>query len=358
MVQVPETIGEITPAWLSGALAEGGLSGATVSEVEATRIGEGVGFMGALHRLTISYDAAPEGAPSSLIAKMPTDDPGGRTMGSMLRLYEKESGFYRHLAADCPAPVARCAYNGVDADAQRWCLLLEDLADHTPGDQLRCLDLDETIERIDLMARIHAAWSDGRADRHTWLPRLDDPSSAGMVAMFPDAYPITMDRYGHVIPDSMKDWGPRFAPTAMEWVTDFATQPGTIVHGDFRTDNFMIGPDGTSVLVDWQLASRCPGAYDLYYFLAMCPDPDLRDAALDDLIDRYLDQLAANGATPPDRDTLVHQMRGLGLWFSVLGIVTFSMVDPANERGTELFLSMWARGIQLAERIDLEPALP
>jgi hypothetical protein len=357
-VEVPSEAGEITTEWLSVALAEGGLAGAAVSGIEATRIGEGVGFMGELHRLAITYADAPDGAPTSVIAKMPTADPGGRTMGTMLRLYEKESGFYRHLSADCPAPTAGCFYNGAEPEAQKWCLLLEDLADHEPGDQLRPRTLDETVAMITTLARIHATWSDGRADVHEWLPKVDDPCSAGMVAMFDDAYPVTMERYSHVIPAYMHDWGPRFAPTALDWIADFAAQPGTIVHGDYRTDNFLFAADGSSVLLDWQLASRGPGAYDLYYFLAMSPDPDVVCEHFDMLVDLYLAELAAGGATPPPRDVLLDQMRGIGLWFTVLGIVTFSMIDPANTRGEELFLSMWRRGFQVAERLDLAPALP
>ena len=86
-VGVPVEAEDLTPEWLSGALAEGGLPGAVVSDVSATRIGEGVGFIGQIHRLELTYESQPDGAPESVIAKMPTSDPGGRMIGTMMRLY-------------------------------------------------------------------------------------------------------------------------------------------------------------------------------------------------------------------------------------------------------------------------------
>lgn len=362
-VVVASEIEHLTPEWLTAALGEGGVE-AEVAAVSSSRIGEGVGFIGQLHRLQITYAdpaaAGRAGAPPTLIAKMPTSDPGGRFMGTMLRLYEKESGFYRHLAHRTPLRVPKCFYNGAEPEAQQWCLLLEDMHTYHPGDQLVPRDLRETEMLVRAMARLHATWSGGRADELDWLPRIDDPSMTMMIPMFDDAVGPAMDRYGHLVPEEMHDWGPRFRPHAEAWVTDFASQPGTVIHGDYRTDNVVFSPtdpDDFAVL-DWQLTSRSPGAYDLYYFLAMCPAPEVSCGRFDELVDLYLGELKAAGGTAPARDVLITQMRGIGLFFTVLGVVTLSQIDPANARGEELFLSMWRRGLDLAERIDLRPALP
>ena len=287
----PVEVEDLTPEWLSDALGEG----AAVSSVGATRIGEGVGFIGQIHRLALTYEHRPAGAPDTVIAKMPTSDPGGRMIGTMLRLYEKESGFYRHLVDDCPLTVPRCFHNSADPDAGNWCLLLEDLHGLTPGDQLTPRAHDEMLGEIEMLGRLHAAWSDGRADNHQWLPDLADPSSAGMMAMFDDAYPVTMERYSHVIPAHMHDWGPRWAPGAMDWVTGFAASPGTIIHGDYRTDNFMFGDNGSVTVLDWQLASRSPGAYDLQYYLSISADPDMVTADLEGLVEHYRSSMIAAG---------------------------------------------------------------
>ena len=353
-IGVPVEVDDLSPEWLSAALGDG----VVVSGVESTRIGEGVGFIGQIHRLALTYDERPDGAPDTVIAKMPTSDPGGRMIGTMLRLYEKESGFYQHLVDDCPLTVPHCFHNSADPEAGDWCLLLEDLGHLEAGDQLTLRTHDEMLTEIEMLGRLHAAWSDGRADAHQWLPDLADPSSAGMMAMFDDAYPVTMERYGHVIPEHMHDWGPRWAPGAMDWVADFAASPGTIIHGDYRTDNFMFGADGAATVLDWQLATRCPGAYDLHYYLSLSADPDIVDDHFDSLIEHYRTSMIAAGGTPPETEALLDQMRGVGMWMTCLGIVNFSQIDPTNERGEELFLSMWKRGLQVAERIDLGRVVP
>ena len=79
---------------------------------------------------------------------------------------------------------------------------------------------------------------------------------------------------------------------------------------------------------------------------------------LDELVDLYLAELSAAGASAPTRELLLEQMRGVGLFFSLLGVVTLPSLDTANPRGEELFLTMWQRGIRFAERLDLSLVLP
>jgi hypothetical protein len=362
---IPASVSDITPEWLTDAFAESGTSAVPVAAVNATRIGEGVGFIGEIHRIAITYTdpvaAAAAGAPSTVVSKIPTQDPGGRMIGTMLRLYEKESGFYRHLAKDSPVAVPACFYNGADVDNQQWCLLLEDMHAYEVGDQLQPCNLDQARTLISAMAKIHARWGDGRADELTWLPRIDDPSNSAMVAMYDDCLPIAMARYSHMVPEYMTEWGKRFAPHALKWVSDYASQPNTVTHGDFRTDNIVFSPTAPLTdfaFLDWQLTGRGPGATDLYYFLALSLDPDVSCGHFDELVDLYLAEVTAAGSTPPSRDVLLHQMRGIGLFYSVLGVVTMATLDTANARGEELFLSMWKRAVPFAERLDLSPALP
>lgn len=364
-IDVPSQVEDITADWLNREFRLAGFAFPAVVEITSERIGEGVGFIGQLHRLTVSYAdeaAATDGsAPTSLIAKMPTNDPGGRMLGTMMRLYEKESGFYGHLAADCPVRIPQCFYNGAAPDAQQWCLLLEDLGHYVVGDQLVGRDLPQSRTLVQTLARIHARWSDGRADEHDWLPQVDDPGTVGMLSMYDACLPAAMERYGHLVPPHMLEWGQRFLPVAAQWLADFARQPSTIIHGDFRTDNLVFSPDSPHddfVLLDWQLTSRSPGAYDLYYFLALSADPSVACDHLDELVDLYLGELSAAGASAPTRDTLLEQMRGVGLFFSLLGVVTLASLDSANPRGEELFLTMWQRGIRFAERLDLSLVLP
>src|SRR5690606_27025736 len=74
-VPVPATIAELTPAWLTAALAEGGGPGSRVATVDTEPIGLDTGFLGHLARLHLAYDGGD--GPATLVAKLPTTDPGG-----------------------------------------------------------------------------------------------------------------------------------------------------------------------------------------------------------------------------------------------------------------------------------------
>jgi len=71
--EIPQRLEDLTPDWLTGVLRERGhLQGGHVSAVKLESIGDGVGFMGVIGRLGLSYEGDSEGAPDSLIAKLPT----------------------------------------------------------------------------------------------------------------------------------------------------------------------------------------------------------------------------------------------------------------------------------------------
>ena len=86
---IPATMDEVTPEWLTAALRQGGCLGqAAVIAAPRVQIGQGVGILGELARITLQYDRSEPGAPRTLIAKIPTADPGGRGIAEMLGFYE------------------------------------------------------------------------------------------------------------------------------------------------------------------------------------------------------------------------------------------------------------------------------
>ena len=53
---------------------------------------------------------------------------------------------------------------------------------------------------------------------------------------------------------------------------DLATEPTTMIHGDFRADNLFFEPDGSVAALDFQLIGTGRGAYDLAYFVTQSLD--------------------------------------------------------------------------------------
>ena len=85
---IPATVEEITPHWLTQALRSTGvIKNATVTSAYKDDKAFG-GITGSLARLLLSYDQDEEGAPQSLIAKLPASDPSRRVSYSSLGSYE------------------------------------------------------------------------------------------------------------------------------------------------------------------------------------------------------------------------------------------------------------------------------
>ena len=84
--------------------------------------------------------------------------------------YEREIGFYREFAADCPVRTPRCYFGEVEMDSGVSLLLLEDLT------WMRNLNstggvVDEVELVIRELGKLHAAWwGDARLDQTPWLP--------------------------------------------------------------------------------------------------------------------------------------------------------------------------------------------
>ena len=74
---LPTTTSEITAEWMTEALRGSGIIGddVTVSSVLIDAGAVGVGFMGEVATVGLVYDGDANGAPTSVIAKLPTSSP-------------------------------------------------------------------------------------------------------------------------------------------------------------------------------------------------------------------------------------------------------------------------------------------
>jgi hypothetical protein len=291
---------------------------------------------------------------TSLIAKLPTTDPGGRFIGELLRLWEREARFYDEVAPHLSIRVAETHVNLTDAANGRFLLLMEDLAPARPGDQVAGATATQARQVIDYIARFHAQWWQhpmlGELD---WMPRIDDPTTKSVTPMFVAGWPAFEERFKDKLPPRTLEWVQRFGPTAADFLDLYADEPVTIIHGDFRLDNMLFGPDGSVTLVDWQMASRAPGLSDVVYFCGTNLEPDVRERHLDELLDQYTRTLAAGGvADLPHRNTIRDGFRkGILLWMvAMAGGV--AQLDPANERGVRLFDKIVTRLFATGDAVD------
>ena len=84
----PKKIEEITAPWMTDVLRGAGiLRRATVLAVDVHAIGQGVGFLSGRARVTLTYDQAEEGAPASVVVKLPTNIKAGADFSESTHAY-------------------------------------------------------------------------------------------------------------------------------------------------------------------------------------------------------------------------------------------------------------------------------
>jgi aminoglycoside/choline kinase family phosphotransferase len=310
--------------------------------------------MGQLARVTVT-SSGPD-APTSVIVKLPTSDPGGRVIGEMMRVWEREHLFYRDVAEHLTIRVPRAYANALEPP----CLVLEDLAPAVAGDHLVGATPDQAERAIDLLARHHAAWFEHPSlATYTWMPGLDDPSVLTLGPMFEVGWPAFLDRYGAELAPRCLRWCEQFVPTIPEWIQRHHDDPITLIHGDFRLDNLFFAADGSVAVIDWQMSMKAPGQTDLVYFCANNLTIETRRRLEDGLIDRYVAGVHAAGIPEElvsHEDVRRGYVEGMLFYAASFGASLLS-IDPANDRGAALFDELVRRTFAAVDDLDSGLAL-
>ena len=355
----PTTIEEVTPAWLTQVLRDSGdLPHGEVTGLEVELIGQGVGILGLLHRVTPRYSDGATSAPVSLVVKLPVQHEHTRFLTKTFMFYEKEVGFYRDAAADSPLGTPRCLAAHYAPDTDDFVLVLEDLGGSEVYSQIDGCPITQAEYAIDALAAHHVAfWNSPRFETDlAWIPQgWDPPMPQGVEAGVAAAWPICLEVFGDRISDRVRAVGDRFASVTTE-LMEFTEAPATLAHGDFRLDNLFF--DGSELtVIDWQICVRTSGAYDLGYFLSQSLTVEDRRAHEKALIERYRRVLAAAGIDYPADELWDHYRRAV-LFCLCYPIQSAGGVELVNERAVQLVSDMFDRVCAAIEDLDADELMP
>jgi aminoglycoside phosphotransferase (APT) family kinase protein len=199
---------------------------------------------------TWAVDAGAGGESEALILRR---RPGGASAGSGMAIDLATEARLLGLAAQAGVPVAAVRHVLAPEDGLGSGYLMERLAGETiPRKVLRDAALAEVRPRLarqcgEILARIHAVPIES-------LPPLPVTPAAVQWRMYRDVY----DGF---------DWPHPVFELAFRWIEerlpDAADARETLVHGDFRHGNLMIGGDGVCGVLDWEIAHRGDPLEDL-----------------------------------------------------------------------------------------------
>ena len=263
---IPASIEEIDVAWLRGVMSGAeGLDPSRLRGFDKELVGVGRGFTTQLARLTLDWEDAPE-APASVVVKLHSPDALTRDMTKVA--YEREQMFYERFVGRTPLSTPRCYHAAYDADAPRFVLVLEDLGQLEPGDQIEGTSDARAETVIRDLARLHASfWNDEE------VRALGIIEEEGEVADILDFYRAGLDdlqakhreRLPMIVLVAETIWELVSAP-GFDATPPALKPPFTLLHGDYRLDNMFFCSDDSVVVFDWIIRAG-GGGLDLGYFL-------------------------------------------------------------------------------------------
>ena len=312
-LDIVERFDEINAQWLTSALRKGGLLGnVTVETVDIAEQGLSAGFVSELARLTPQYSEGGEGAPATIIAKLPSPDPATEALATSLRLYERENRFYQEIGQETGMRVLTCYYSAMDPAQARHVLLLEDpgpVGLHRPG---HGCTVDEARRALEALAGMHGKWWESeRLAGYSWLVSAENQSLAMAIPRkYRAGWEGVKERFAGRLPEGIEEVGDRYGRVVLDMRQRNETNPVTLVHGDFRPENLYFEDDGDGVtVVTWNLAGRKHGAMDVAYFIPYALSIEDRRENEESLLRAYHDALIANGVADYSYDQLVEHYR-------------------------------------------------
>jgi aminoglycoside phosphotransferase (APT) family kinase protein len=354
--------------WLSEVMAEAG-GGAAVQSFAPSLVG--TGQVGENVRCMITWsdgdgggnrdgDANEDGdvsqRPSSVVIKLASSNETSRAAAEATKTYIREVGFYRDLAPSVAIRVPAVHHVSEDRPANRFILVMEDIAPANVGNQLEGCSLTQAELAVDAAADLHGStW--GRADL-TDLDWIDDPTpelAEQRAALFDMLYPAFVERYDHRLSSEAREFGAWLSGTLRRWIDARSDATRCLVHGDFRLDNLLFGtgkPAPSLTTVDWQTPNVGPGLSDVAYFLSgSLPRAELR-AAEQDLLNRYRQRLAKHGVTLSSEDAASGYRLSAPGGF-IMAVIASQLVGQ-TDRGDDMFMVM-ADG-SACQALDLDTA--
>lgn len=356
---VPETPADVTPHWLTRALGRR-WPGIEVRSVAGEPLGEGIGQISLLQRLTLDHAGAPE-APRHMVLKMHTAHPDMLGVAVRYRMYEREANFYSRFAHAVPLRTPDVYFAEAEG-LERCVMLMEDMSGWHSPDQLIGPTQAQAEQAIDALAALTAAFWDSPdlAAEAEWLPDWNTDYMRDTATDYRACVPEFLARFESRLPPGAGDAARAIADGYDAIADTLSGGPQVLTHYDYRVENMFFRDDATDgfCALDWQLVIRARPGWDIAYFMGTnLPAPFLEEHG-EALRDRYFQQLQNSGVqgysrTDFDADVALNTMAMTGI-----PIIGGANADLSNPRNEALFTEMSSRAFGEVIRNDCLTHLP
>lgn len=317
------------------------------------------GFTSDLLRITPTYKQGVSGTPgfagpTSVIAKISSEDEVTAAVGTSLRLFLREVQFYKELAPEVGDAAPKVYFADSEEDSGRYVMLLEDMGrvgDSNPPHDCSVSDAEHVVAAL---AALHAKWWE--SDRLKRLPWLISGAShnynAAVQRKYLQAWPGIVDRYSDRFPSGVLALGEALGTKVNKLYNRASVPPVTLTHGTLRPQNVYVtgSPDAPRVIfISWQAAGLRPGPWDLSYFLAVALPVEERRANEMRLLRRYHDLLLTHGIRDYPMDRVTAEYRTGLLRLLILIAIADDNFDLSTPAGRGLVERLVERSVALRD---------
>lgn len=338
MPSTPNSLEEVTTEWLTHILRNcGAISKATVTAMDSRILGQDIGFLSVVARLGLTYDIAEPDAPSSVVIKLETRHEELQKFSQDLQAFQREIRFYQEVAPRVDVRLPKIFYTV--AEPPSLMLVMEDLSYCRAGDQVKGMTAESVMATAALIGRLQAKfWNNDALDSLDWMPATNH-----LDRDFAEKWPSMETHFGKWIGEDGLAVGRRMVEH-MAWISnEIRCRPRTVTHNDLREDNLLFDESGAVtevIILDWQLATRSMGVFDVARLMGGSALPDLRRGHEVEILRAWYGALVAEGVTDYHWEEALYDLR-----LGILQLISFiTHFHPA-------FINNTGRSAQLTEAI-------
>lgn len=361
--EIPACGKAVDAHWLQRALAAGGAPDLpAIRSLAVQEIGGGFGLLGEILRCRVTWEEEVEGAPGSVVVKLPSPDPKSLRLCRRLSLYRREYDFYRHIGAQAPIRSPALLYGDFEPESHRFVLVLEDLGGMVPGDQIAGATAEQARCVVRALARMHGFYWN-RTDRPP-LAGFHNSFSPKRLRLLQFVYLANLapalDRIEGLFAGEMRRVAKAYGLNVIDYLGGIAAAPTTLVHGDVRLDNmFFDADDGDgAAMIDWQVCGIGSGLYDAAYFLAGNISTELRREIERDALMEYRNIVAGMGAEDFTFEDCWQLYRRNMVSLLMVAVLVCGGLDLEDERKRRLVETGVQRTLAAIEDLDGAEFLP
>ncbi|MFK8022378.1 MAG: phosphotransferase [Ilumatobacter sp.] len=353
-VGLPADIDHVTAAWMTTVLRTSGAIGAddSVTSLTSEPFAVGVGLLSELHRCALTYDSACDG-PATVIVKFPTVLPHQRAIADAFNIYEREVRAYTDVVPHSPIRTPQVHAALMAPDRTNCCLVMEDLSGLRQADPSAGATWQQAINAVDALAALHARWfesPDLEAMSETFISFQNPLHLAGLPGIHAAGWPAAKLHAAELFTPELIGFGDAWADHLPHMLDLVSTSP-SVLHGDWRTDNMFFDDDDDVVVFDFQITAVGNGAYDLAYFLSQSLERETRAGRERELVQRYVDQLAAHGVER-DVDRLMFDVRCATAFCIMYGFASYPEYEGLPETSKQMTHQLLRRSVEAIVDLD------